>query len=86
MVWYVHAAKMPAHVAAIYNLAIRQDMSKRAFVAKLAVALQMESAESRQNESGYGTFVKYLQGARSVSGSSECRNGQALPAWQAPCR
>lgn len=32
------------------------------------------------------TFMKYLHGACCVIGSSECENGQAFPAWQAPCR
>ena len=32
------------------------------------------------------TLAKYLQGAWVVAGSAEWEKGQALPAWQAPCK
>lgn len=86
MVLDVHAAKMATRVAAVDDLAVGQDVSEGAFLAKLAIAL---SRVSRCLEAGmfcFCTFVKYLQGARSVSGSSECRKGHERPAWHAPCR
>jgi hypothetical protein len=83
----VHATKVPAAAAvvAVHDVAVGQDVSKRAFLAKLAVSLRHVS-NYQAGVSGCATFVKYLQGARSVMGSSECRNGQAFPAWHAPCR
>jgi len=84
----VHAAEVTTGISAVYDMAVWKDVSEGAFLAKLAVALG-ESAVSPSSKGAGGcllTFVKYLQGARSVSGSSEWRNGQAFPAWQAPCR
>jgi hypothetical protein len=83
----VHAAEVPAAAAivAVDDVAVGKDVSKSAFLAKLAVALRCVS-RGLEGVSGCATFVKYLQGARSVMGSSECKNGQAFPAWQAPCR
>jgi hypothetical protein len=83
----VHAAEVPAAAAvvAVHDVAVGKNVSKSAFLAKLAVALRCVSS-CLAGVRGCATFVKYLQGARSVMGSSECRNGQAFPAWHAPCR
>lgn len=82
----IHAAKVSSNIATIYDCAIGKDMGKSAFVAEFAVSLDSESVEGSSRLSRCLTLVKYLQGARSVKGSSECRNGQAFPAWQAPWR
>lgn len=84
--WYIHATKVPAGVTAVYNLAVGQDVGEGALVAKFAVSLKLQLASTGQVPAECLTFVKYLQGARSVSGSSECRNGHAFPAWHAPWR
>jgi LSD1 subclass zinc finger protein len=83
----VHAAEVPAAAAivAVHDVAVGQDVGEGAFLAELAVALRFVS-NHLTNGGGCATLVKYLQGARSVMGSSECRNGQAFPAWHAPCR
>lgn len=87
MVRNVHAAEWPraAHeVVAVHDVAVGQDVCEGALRPELAVTL----AGSGEAVAGSGrrTFVKYLHGALSASGSSECRKGQALPAWQAPWR
>jgi len=77
----------PARVA-VHDMAVGQDVGEGAFVAELAVALVCMSRcwSGDAGDAGQPTLVKYLQGARPVTGSSECRNGHAFPAWHAPCR
>lgn len=81
----VDAAEVASAHVAIHDMAVGQDVGEGALVAELAVPLVCVS-RVRAVYLRTPTLVKYLQGARSVTGSSECRNGQALPAWHAPCR
>ena len=62
--------------------AIRQDVCQSTFGPELAVALTIELAKAPfvQFQCQCTTFWKYLQGAWSEAGSTECENGQALPA------
>jgi hypothetical protein len=80
----MHAPKVSS-VVAVHDLAVGQDVSESAFLAELAVSLRLCQLWYVMSSASH-TFVKYLQGARSVMGSSEWRNGQAFPAWHAPCR
>jgi hypothetical protein len=70
------------YVVPVHNMSIGEDVGEGAFGSEFAVALcTLSEVNSRiPTRIECLTFVKYLQGARSASGSSECRNGQALPA------
>lgn len=86
----VDAAEVASAHVGVDDMAVGQDVGEGALVAELAVALSMAvsgcAAEDGLAVGRRHTLVKYLQGARSVTGSSEWRNGQALPAWHAPWR
>lgn len=67
----------------VHDMAIGENVSECALLAELAVALFPSQPRLMHRVvifSQLPTFVKYLHGARSVMGSSECRNGHALPA------
>ena len=82
----VDAAKVASAHVAVHDMAVGEDVGESALVAELAVALLCVRVCLSKIQRTCPTLVKYLQGARSVTGSSECRNGQAFPAWHAPCR
>jgi hypothetical protein len=82
----VDAAEVTSAHVGIHDMAVGKDVGEGAFVAKLAVALACCECVFASWYTALLTLVKYLQGARSVTGSSECRNGHAFPAWHAPCR
>jgi hypothetical protein len=86
----INAAEVASAHVGVDDMAVRQNMGEGALVAELAVALSMAVSRCAAGDGpAVGrrhALVKYLQGARSVTGSSECRNGQALPAWHAPWR
>lgn len=86
MVLNVHATEVAADIAAVDDMAIGEDMCEGAFLAEFAVSLDNISYPCPDTLVADRTLVKYLHGARSVTGSSECKNGHAFPAWQAPCR
>lgn len=83
----VDAAEVASAHVGVDDMAIGEDVGQGALVTELAVALMRVSICWRWGSCERRlSLVKYLQGARSVTGSSECRNGQAFPAWHAPWR
>jgi hypothetical protein len=41
LVWYVHAAEVSAGIATIHDMAVGEDVGEGAFLAKLAITLDM---------------------------------------------
>jgi hypothetical protein len=82
MVRNVDAAEVTsAIVVSIDHGTVGKNMGEGALGAELAVPLVLRS-DSSPEKTRYRspTLVKYLHGARSVMGSSECKNGHAFPA------
>lgn len=61
-------------------------MRKSTFRPKFAVTLILVLEELSPHIGVWLAFWKYLHGAWSDEGSTECENGHAFPAWHVPCR